>query len=149
MTVKPDRWSQRRVTKKAMDAHLRKWTDFMGLGSWTIGYSPDDPDSDEHMADSHSFVPTEMAAIRIQACPVAQVDRLVVHELTHVLLARMDDLFMKTASDRGSEAKALLEGQWKQETERVVEKIVDCLVDEPRAGLPQEGRLWQSAFPGE
>lgn len=147
MVSRPAPWSQTNVTKKAMDAHLRKWADYLGLGSWHVAYAPEDPDEDKHAADSHSFPPTEMAAIRLSPCPVSQVDRLVVHELLHVLNARLEDTFEKAVSDRGSEAKALLEGLWKSEMERVIEKLVDCLTEVPREGLPQEGAVWRSAFP--
>lgn len=133
-----------------MNARIRVWQEALGLGNWRIGFSPTPPDPDAK-ASSQISVPTKAAAIQVQPeCPEGLVDREIVHELLHVLLAEQADLFAKGIETRGKEAIEVLEHQYGQHQEWIIERLVDAITGIPHgewAGETHEHHIWSEAFP--
>ncbi|HET8784074.1 MAG TPA: hypothetical protein VFM38_00445 [Candidatus Limnocylindrales bacterium] len=132
------------------------WVPRLGLGSWDVRYSPLQPDRDDERASVEVDCIRRRPAIRIDAaCPDTQLEREVIHELLHVLMAECEDTFDRALGDLGSEARAFLRGQWERAQEFAIERLTDALLggstfaDWPLAArVPQENAVWSSAFPG-
>lgn len=134
-----------------MNARIRVWQEALGLGGWQIAYSPVEPDPDAR-ASSQVSVTTRMACVQVQPdAPESQLDREIVHELSHVLLAELAALFEKGIESRGSEARDILEGQWSTGCEQVIERLVDVVTAIPRGEwVHEDGHnhgIWATAFP--
>lgn len=120
------------MTPRQISKRIAFWQRTLGLGTWDIHYSPEAPGSDER-ASCDFYVVSRNAVIRIaKDAPDHQIDRLVIHELGHILMAEMHDLFDRSAGDHQAEARAFLEGQWERSQEWVLERLASALTGQPR-----------------
>ena len=136
------------MTSKKIAARIAYWQKRMGLGGWELWLSDHAPDADA-LATTHPEVTQRQAAICIHPdAPDDQVDRLIVHELAHVLTCEMADLFHRATADHGSEAQAFMEGQWERASEWVMERLASALTGQTRVEFNKDAPpVWKSVHP--
>jgi len=121
------------------------WRERLGLGSWDIRYSALAPQDQDERASADIHTIPRRAVIRIDhGCPHECLEREVVHELLHVLMADMEDTAERARSGLGEEARAYLAGQWERSQEWAIERLADALtgtvyVEWPLAARAQPG----------
>jgi len=120
------------MTPRQIAKRIAYWQTRLGLGTWDIHYSTETPGHDER-ASCDFYVVSRSAVIRIaHDAPDHQIDRLIVHELGHVLMAEMHDLFDRTVGDHQAEAQAFLHGQWERAQEWTLERLAYALTGQER-----------------
>lgn len=136
------------MTRTKLTKRIAYWQDRMGAGGWTLYVSGIEPEH-ECRANTDIDLINREAAIRIHPlAPDSQIDRLIVHELGHVLMAEMEDLFDRTVGDHQAEAQALLHGQWKRSQEWVLERLASVITGQERREFnPETPEVWKDATP--
>lgn len=115
------------MTPSQIKKRIVYWQKQMGLGGWELSYSPL-PAPEDSLATTSPDVMSRSAVIRfLPNTPNSQYDRLIVHELAHVLLMEMSDLFDRAVGDHQAEAQELLRGQWRRFEEPVCERLAYAL----------------------
>lgn len=112
----------------------------LGLEDWTIGYSTATPDESDKRSTVDIDRNLHVAIIRIDpACPAGQWRRQIFHEVLHVRLAELEDVFrLLVLADETAST------WWHRSEERAIEALVNALVDTPRHDY-RGGPAWTSA----
>jgi hypothetical protein len=136
------------MTPRQIAKRILYWQSKLGLGSWDIRYSPVSPEDDER-ASCLFDVRTKYGAVCIaKDAPVDQVDRLIVHELLHMLMGEMQDCFDRSVGSHQEEARSFLEGQWLRSQEWVLERLADTLTGSRRIEFGDDvSHVWKAALP--
>lgn len=122
-------------------AIVRKWQRALRLSEWWVGIS-DVPCDD---MDMRSMVDIDRnlhrAVIRFDATlPNDQMERQIVHELLHVRLAELEDVFRQVVGEDGT-----ADTWWHRAEERTIEALTDHLVPhQPRRDYAG-GPAWVTA----
>lgn len=134
------------MTPAQIKRRIAYWQRQLGLGGWDISYSPLAPDPDS-LATTNPHVITRSAVLRIHPkAPEGQVERLIVHELAHVLFAEMTDLFERSKGAHQEEAQGFLDGQWHRSEEWVCERLASALTGiDPVEFLDDQPDHWKTA----
>lgn len=134
------------MSPNAVKKRIAYWQKLMGLGGWELFFSDVDA-AEDSLATTNPEVMTRQACIRLlHGAPDDQVDRLLVHELTHVLLREMTDLYERGIEDRGTEAKGFMEAQWSRFEEGVCERLAFALTGVARVEFNEDApHHWKHA----
>jgi uncharacterized protein YaeQ len=122
-------------------AVIGHWVDRLRLSEWTVLVSDSAPDED----DMRSMVDIDRnlhrAVIRFDpTLPATQRERQILHELIHVRLAELEDVFRLVVDDDETART-----WWHRSEERTIEAIIDAfLPDSPRVDY-RGGVGWVSA----
>jgi hypothetical protein len=128
-----------------MNAQIHSWQAFLGLGQWRIAFSTQKVGADERAHADIDLI-HRIAAISLRNdLPGNQVDRELVHELAHVAMAELEDLFLRAGADLGKRRRRQFEQQWKRAQEPLCDALADALVGVERMEWIEEP--WRSAFP--
>lgn len=132
----------------AVNAQIGLWQAALRLSDWHIAATNVEPDPDSR-SNVEIDVNVRLAALRLRAStPMAQVDRQIVHELLHVLLAGMEDAFRAAKEYTPRAWDDAGNRMWHRAEESAIEALVDVLVGVPRGHWgPDEGKTWKAAFP--
>lgn len=146
----PPRWDKPfkdGLDVEALNAHIRAWQEVVGPAGWEINFAPVDPDGDDKRASIDLDAIHRRGAMRIRAdAPVSQVDRLIVHELLHAVMAGMEDTFNRSLTEHGSEVQAFLRGEWTRHQEPVIERLTS-LITGTVVEQWHDDPVWTAAFP--
>lgn len=146
----PPRWTRpfaEGLDVEAVNSHIRAWQEVLGLLDWEIRFSPAALDAETFRASHDMDSIHRRGAIRLSAdAPTSQVDRLIVHELLHALMAQMEDTLNRATDDLGADARAFLKGQWERSQEWVIERLASLITGTDWQAF-HDDPVWETAFP--
>lgn len=136
------------MTRAKIIKRIAYWQKVMGLGSWELFLS-DHPADDDALANTNPSIETRHAAIRIRkGAPDDQVDRLIVHELTHVALCEMSTAFRQGVEGRSHEAQEILGIAWERAEEWFCERMATAFTGVSRVEFGDDApEVWKSVTP--
>ena len=115
------------MTASRLKRRIAYWQKVLGLGSWEISLS-EHPADEESLATTHTDGKTRQAALCFKpGTPDGQYDRLIVHELTHVLLMDCRIPFQEAVETRGAEARHILDQAYERGEEFACERLAMAL----------------------
>ncbi len=121
---------------KHWQERLEYWQERLRLGNWRIQLVlvethslPLVPDREEVWGDVE-VVPEMEAAIITLALhrPRRLIERTLVHELLHIVIAQMDMVHNQVLKTLGSEASALMWGHWDLASDRAIKLLAEAFV---------------------
>jgi len=154
----PKRWTFDRdggFDLERMNVHIEEWAIYLGLAGWEIRFSTLPPSDDDDRGSTDIDCVHRRAVIRLDSnIPASQVDRVLVHELIHVLLADVTDTFNRTAAELAPETAKFLRGDLHRAEEWAIERLADIITGTKveqweLVGRPDNNQPWISAFPVE
>lgn len=135
--------------RELIEAVMHDWQQRLGLGGWDIRLGPLEPSLDERAAEVDPWGEKQAAVMSIRStAPDAGIPADVVHELLHVALDRMDDIFLAAANAAyGEQAREMAKASYREATEQAIEKITKALTGRGLECWMNEGDSWGLAFP--
>jgi hypothetical protein len=126
------------VTEKDL---IWDWQVKLRLTEWHVGVSDVAPDEDDQRSSVDIDRNLHRAVIRFDpTLPLDQRHRQIVHELLHVRLAELEDVFRQVVDDDETART-----WWHRSEERIIEALTDALVpDQPRRDY-RGGPAWVSS----
>lgn len=123
---------------------VARWQRALGLEDWRIGVAPIPPTDADERSSVDIDRNTHVAAVRFDpTLPDDQRERQVVHELLHVRLAELSDVFRQVAED-----DEVAKTWWHRSEERAIERLTDLLVPhEPRREYRGSAPWTSAVFP--
>jgi hypothetical protein len=120
------------MTRRDLDKILAKWLARLPLDDWTVEIKVEPCDS---FANAQVYLPRDYhdAEIRISSdfakWDTREANRVIVHELMHVVLRDLDSVAVQAAALLGGQAESLSRAAWLHVEEGLVEQMAQRLAD--------------------
>ena len=121
------------MTEKQRNDMVRKWKKNLRLDHWLIEISPDPPYNDDALASVEPAESYDRATLRFspgwEAWPDAFAERVIVHELLHIVFRDLVEAEQTIYDALSHDARVLYSRRLEHELEGVIDRLAERFVE--------------------